>query len=236
MNSFFDKYKKIIFAIIAVTAILAAAFCFGGNMASKEGNPVAEQENTVQTEASEETIPEEMPSEETPQTVQKEKQSETAEGETTSENPENTVKPEKSGENAVYTCTMSVSCATILDNMDKLDSDKTSLVPSDGYILAPVKVEFKEGENAFDVLLSTVKDNNIHMEYTSTPMYNSVYIEGIGNLYEFDCGDLSGWMFRINGWFPNYGCDHYVLKDGDVIEWVYTCDLGADVDGAYFAE
>ena len=38
-------------------------------------------------------------------------------------------------------------------------------------------------------------------------------------------------MFRVNDWFPNYGCSRYVLKDGDTVEWVYTCDLGKDVGG-----
>ena len=65
-------------------------------------------------------------------------------------------------------------------------------------------------------------------------MYNSAYIEGINNLYEFDCGELSGWMYKVNGWFPNYGCSRYQLKEGDVIEWVYTCDLGVDVGGFLF--
>ena len=68
------------------------------------------------------------------------------------------------------------------------------------------------------------------MEFVNTPMYNSAYIEGIHNLYEFDCGQLSGWIYKVNGWSPNYGCSRYALKDGDVIEWVYTCNLGIDVD------
>ncbi len=74
---------------------------------------------------------------------------------------------------------------------------------------APVTVEFTAGQNVFDVLLATVKANAIHMEYQNTPMYETAYIEGIGNLYEFDCGELSGWMYRVNGWFPNYGCSRY---------------------------
>ncbi len=45
-------------------------------------------------------------------------------------------------------------------------------------------------------------------------MYNSYYVEGIGNLYEFDCGSESGWMCKVNGWFPNYGCSSYTLSDG----------------------
>ena len=71
------------------------------------------------------------------------------------------------------------------------------------------------------------------MEFSETPLYGSTYIEGIGNLYEFDCGALSGWMYRVNGTFPNYGCSSYILSDGDVVEWVYTCDLGKDVGGEY---
>lgn len=114
---------------------------------------------------------------------------------------------------------------------DKLDPEKVELVPDDGWILAPVTVEFMAGQNVFDVLLATVKANAIHMEYQNTPMYETAYIEGIGNLYEFDCGALSGWMYRVNGWFPNYGCSRYAVQAGDVIEWMYTCDLGSDVGG-----
>ena len=66
-------------------------------------------------------------------------------------------------------------------------------------------------------------------------MYNSHYIEGINNLYEFDCGELSGWMYSVNGWYPNYGCSRYQVQDGDVIEWHYTCDLGEDL-GQYWIE
>lgn len=81
-----------------------------------------------------------------------------------------------------------------------------------------------------------MKKNRIHMEFENTPMYNSNYIEGIGNLYEFDCGDLSGWTYSVNGWFPNYGCSRYKLKDGDKIQWRYTCDLGRDVGDQWFEE
>lgn len=35
--------------------------------------------------------------------------------------------------------------------------------------------------------------------------------------------------YSVNGWFPNYGCSRYQLKNGDVVEWCYTCDLGEDL-------
>ena len=135
---------------------------------------------------------------------------------------------------AEYTCTLSISCATILDNMDLCDPEKVELVPEDGWILEPMTVTFYEGESVFNVLQRTCKQQKIHMEFENTPIYNSAYIEGINNLYEFDVGNLSGWMYKVNDWFPNYGCSRYQLKDGDVIEWVYTCDLGKDVGGDYW--
>lgn len=132
-----------------------------------------------------------------------------------------------------YTCTLSISCATILDNMDWLEPEKTELVPSDGWILQPTEVTFYEGESVFNVLQRVCKQQKIHMEFSNTPIYNSAYIEGIHNLYEFDCGERSGWMYKVNGWFPNYGCSRYQLQDGDVIEWVFTCNYGDDVGGAF---
>ena len=134
---------------------------------------------------------------------------------------------------AEYTCTLSISCATILDNMELCNKEKRELVPEDGWILKPMTVTFYEGESVFNVLQRTCKQQKIHMEFSNTPIYNSAYIEGINNLYEFDVGNLSGWMYRVNDWFPNYGCSRYLLQDGDVIEWVYTCDLGDDVGGGY---
>ena len=128
-----------------------------------------------------------------------------------------------------YTCTFSIECSTILNNLSNLDPNKLELIPVGGVILAPTKVTFYEGESVFDVLQRVCKDKGIHLESSWTPMYNSAYIEGIYNLYEFDCGSLSGWMYRVNGWYPNYGCSRYQLKDGDVVEWRYTCDLGKDV-------
>jgi hypothetical protein len=124
------------------------------------------------------------------------------------------------------TCTISIYCTTILSNISLLEPEKKSLVPSNGCILDTVTVELQ-------VLKRVTRGKGISLEYSYTPVYGSYYIEGINNIYEFDCGELSGWMYSVNGVFPNYGCSKYVLSDGDVIRWVYTCNLGADVGNPY---
>lgn len=135
----------------------------------------------------------------------------------------------------VNICTITILCDTILDNMDNLDQGKEAYVPANGTILATSSVEFEEGETVFDVLTRVCEYAGIQIEYSWTAIYDSYYIEGINNLYEFDCGNESGWMYKVNGWFPNYGCSSYELENGDNIVWCYTCNgLGADVGGAVY--
>jgi len=125
-------------------------------------------------------------------------------------------------------CTLIVRCDDILKNPEKLKEEKRALVPADGIIYINENAEFAAGETVFDVLHRCLRENKIHFEFVNTPMYNSVYIEGIGNIYEFDCGSLSGWMYRVNGIKPTYGCSQYSIKDGDKIEFYHSCNLLGD--------
>ena len=131
------------------------------------------------------------------------------------------------------TCTISISCSTILSNMDKCEESKKEWVPDNGVILSATTVTFTEGESVYDVLQRVCRDNGIQMDASWSGKYGSADVEGIANLYEFDVGSGSGWMYKVNGWFPNYGCSGYTLSQGDVICWVYTCNLGDDVGGGY---
>ena len=127
-------------------------------------------------------------------------------------------------------CTITIRCDTIFDNVDSLEEAKLPYVPEDGVILPVITVEFTPGETVFDVLKRVCEAGNLQIEYSWTPLYDSYYIEGINHLYEFDCGFESGWMYKVNGWFPNYGCSAYELKGGEEIVWAYTCvGLGTDI-------
>ena len=123
---------------------------------------------------------------------------------------------------------------TILDNMEQLNQEKADFVPADGWILYSSTVEYTPGETVYDVLYRVCREAGIQMEASYTPMYGSYYVEGINQLYEFDCGKLSGWMYNVNGWYPNYGCSQYEVSNGDVIQWRYTCDLGRDVGDSFY--
>ena len=127
-------------------------------------------------------------------------------------------------------CTITIRCDTIFDNADALEEAKAPYVPESGEILPVVTVEFTPGETVFDVLQRVCEASELQLEYSWTPLYDSYYVEGINHLYEFDCGFESGWMYKVDGWFPNYGCSAYELQGGEEIVWYYTCKgLGTDV-------
>ena len=130
-------------------------------------------------------------------------------------------------------CTVSISCSTLLNNLDRVKKNKLSVIPSDGWILTAVNAGFNDGESVFDVTKRVCMENKIPFEFTLAPIYNTAYIEGINNIYEFDCGSTSGWLYKVNGEFKSYGCSDCKLNNGDIIEWVYTCDLGKDVGNEY---
>ncbi len=137
-------------------------------------------------------------------------------------------KPEVNNKKKYY-CTLEIRCDTILKNKNKLSAGKDIYVPKTGVILPATTVEFEAGENVMDVLKRVCKYTGIQMEHSYFPIYNSSYVEGINNLYEFDCGGASGWIYRVNGFKPNYGVSMYELSDKDNIQFLYTCDYGNDI-------
>ena len=153
-----------------------------------------------------------------------------------STDPDNSSKPDDPPKpETKMSCTIEIRCDTILNNMQDLKPGLDVYVPDSGTILPTTTITFTEGETVFDVLKRICDARGIQIEYSYTPMYGSYYVEGINNLREFDCGQQSGWMYKVNGWFPNYGCSKYILDAGDEIVWCYTCKgLGTDVGAPDF--
>lgn len=132
------------------------------------------------------------------------------------------------------TVSIEIRCDNLSDDMSKLtDEAKAPYVPSDGVILGKTEYKCEKGTTVYDVLYAVCRNNNIQIESSYTPVYGSYYIEGINHLYEFDGGSESGWMYKVNGIYPDYGCSSYNLEDGDSIVWGYTCDLGKDLGHDY---
>lgn len=94
-------------------------------------------------------------------------------------------------------------------------------------IIAPATLQLQQGDTAFTALMRAANERNIPVIYSGSGA--SIYVRGINGLSEFDGGPLSGWMYSVNGVFPNYSAGLYTLKAGDVLRWQYTTSLGEDL-------
>ena len=123
------------------------------------------------------------------------------------------------------TVTMSIDCKTVAGRGDE------KITPSDGIILEKTQFTLPEGSTAYDCLIYASKKYKIAIEDSSKMLndHRSAYIAGINYLFEFDYGEMSGWMFSVNGTFGEVGCGEYTLSEGDNIEWRYTTNIGEDL-------
>ena len=216
--------KKLIVPAVII-AILVISFVFGGSPdTSNETSVVTPDVQVFEEKVAEKpelpAPPEQKADREEVSKPQKQEPQETPAAEPVAE--------EAKAEDVVpvTTCSLSIRCDDVLSNMQKLNKEKAGLIPADGVIYENKNAVFYEGETVFNVLVRELKKNKIHYEFTHTPIYNSNYTNGIGNLYEFDCGELSGWLYNVNGAMPSYGSSQYKLKDKDVIEFIYSCNKG----------
>ena len=128
---------------------------------------------------------------------------------------------EKEKPNAVGEVTLTIRCDRVVGKSD------AAHIPSDGVILDTTTFLIEDGDTVYDILTEAAKQYQIQIENNGSA--ELAYIVGINYLYEFDFGDLSGWVYRVNGESPSVGCSSYVLKDGDRIEWLYSLELGNDL-------
>lgn len=119
-------------------------------------------------------------------------------------------------------CYLTIECKSILSNMDNLKSGHSSYVPKDGYILKNYSCAIKSGDTVYNILSRSCSQNKIKL--TAQKSVYGIYISGINNIDEFDCGRESGWMYSVNSVKPGVSCDKTAVKQNDRIEFTYVCE------------
>ncbi len=124
----------------------------------------------------------------------------------------------------IGTVTMTIRCDTIA-------GEEGEHIPEDGIILDVTAFDLASGETAYDILIEAARKNGIHVDTSGATgaSLGTEYVTAINYTYEFDYGDQSGWVYRVNGATPSEGCGSYTLADGDFIEWHYSLAMGNDL-------
>lgn len=134
--------------------------------------------------------------------------------------PETYYAPPPAKEDAIGQVTLTIRCDTVAGQAEH--------IPEDGAILPETVFDIREGDSVYTILTEAAQTYGIQIDNQGSE--SLVYIAGLGYLYEFDFGQYSGWVYHVNGETPGVGAGEYILSNGDVIRWLYTCDLGQDVE------
>lgn len=118
---------------------------------------------------------------------------------------------------------LTVECKVLLNAKSKkhLAPGHSRFVPSDGYIIKDYACK-PNGDSVYDVLSKACKSKSIHLTAKNSPY--EIYVSGINNLDEKDCGSYSGWKYKVNGKYPPYTCERYKVSAGDEIVWEYVTE------------
>ena len=117
-----------------------------------------------------------------------------------------------------------IDVTVVVDCSEALSYEPSQYLPENGTMLS-CSVTVPEGSSAFNALIEAAKGQQLQVEHTGSAF--GEYVQGIGGLYEFDCGSESGWLYSINDERPSVSAGAYILSTGDVVEFFYTCSLGS---------
>ena len=131
------------------------------------------------------------------------------------------------------------------DNGKRVQGESNVTYPKAlGTIISSKRVPFTEGDTVADVTLRLLDEMDFTYQHTGTTK-SGFYLASIGDFTlkgisydafgEFDAGSGSGWMITLNKTFIEYGASEFEVKNGDVIKWQYTCQLGADIGDPFYS-
>lgn len=115
---------------------------------------------------------------------------------------------------------LTIQCTSILGSKDLWKEGLEEVIPPDG-IFYDGECGFSPGDSVYHILRNVCSEKDIPLDSQYTPVFGTYYIRGIGNLYEFDCGDESGWKYSVNGITPGEGSSSYFPRNGDYIVFFY---------------
>ena len=125
----------------------------------------------------------------------------------------------------IISCTIEIRCDNATARKDTITNPGIrDAIPDDGTILEVTTYTGNEGFTVYDVLAAVTAAHNPVIPIVANA--DKSYVSSINNLSEKNVGPTSGWTYRVNGVLPMMAANQYKVKDGDVIKWIYVCQMG----------
>lgn len=96
--------------------------------------------------------------------------------------------------------------------------------------LSKTAISVTTGATAWTALQTAMDSAGISYENSS-----GTYITEVNGLAEMDNGPLSGWLYMVNGKYPEYAMNEYTLSSGDAVVLHYTDDYTQEFASSDFS-
>ena len=90
-------------------------------------------------------------------------------------------------------------------------------------IIFSTETEMYVEMTALDILLDCAEEKNIPVAFTGSK--STAYVTSIGGLASGQHGDMSGWIYTLNGESIMTPCGKCILNPGDKVEWKYITEF-----------
>ena len=132
------------------------------------------------------------------------------------------------------------TCVFRSGNFSKLkNKNLKKYIPGDGVILKKTEVDFEKDDTVYDILKRICRQKDIAFIKEQKTGYSGIYIKSLGHLAEFDAGKKSGWMYTVNGEYPNLSCSQYKLGNRDkvvcgIMSWTIESNRCTSIRSGFF--
>lgn len=111
---------------------------------------------------------------------------------------------------------------------EKAESVSLTIKKQEGsYVLNKAPISIQTGDSVLSVLIRAGKEQGFPVVFSGSK--KTAYIQGIDNLFEFDLGPESGWIYGVNGVKSMQSSGAYPVSANDEIIWVYVTSLKEDI-------
>lgn len=245
-----DKTKRIVILFITISFVFIGSFSiYNGVTGNYKTNQVAQvdttknkkEKNTKETKKEEKQETTDQ-TQETSESTQNDSQSSTQSTDETKTNDENKSNSKSSSTTQSNSKSSSAGHSQSSTNQSQSNSGQTSnnqsnnssnnssssQQPTNGKITVNMQV-IGMGNTMMSGILTVDKGASVYTALTQLASQNGlsvsgtkIYVKGIGDLFEKQHGSLSGWMYSVNGVYPNKSCGYYYLDNNDSVVWRYV--------------
>ena len=108
------------------------------------------------------------------------------------------------------------------ENFEKVAKEYQKYIPEDGYFLKDLNVEVYGDFSIKYLLEEASKQKDVAIDIAS--LNGMAYLKSAGQLEAGLLGNMSGWLYTVNGELATSSIDQQKLQDGDQIHIYYTAD------------